>query len=116
MCLVSTAWKKDQISWRVLEEGRLLHVRLHGHSRCIDIINGYQYTMHTKDQTCRDNRKRWVDQLDTLLLSLPKRNLLYLGVDLNTSLQQWWALTTFMETMALNLEQNMLTPIKFIRC
>ena len=88
MCLVSTSWKKDQISWRVLEEGRLLHVRLHGHSRCIDIINGYQYTIHTKDQTCRDNRKRWVDQLDTLLLSLPKRNLLYLGVDLNTSLQQ----------------------------
>lgn len=28
----------------------------------------------------------------------------------------WWALTTFMEKMALNLEQNMLTPIKFIRC
>ena len=78
----------EHLSWRAPVPGRLLHVRVHGSKRNIDLINAYQYTCHKYNKPCMEARQQWLGALNTLLNELPSRNLVYMAGDFNTSLQK----------------------------
>ena len=73
------------ISWSEIMPGRLLHVRIHGQQRAIDILNVYQYIHATHTMT--DRQTLWTC-LHEYLSKLPKRNGLLIMGDFNTSLQK----------------------------
>ena len=83
MCMIS---KKTcpihDISWREIDPGRLLHIRIHGKTRCTDLINVYQYTSNSVNN---DKRETFWHKLHELLSSLPQRNTLFLAGDMNTT-------------------------------
>ena len=84
LCLVSKRLcSSDDLSWQELIPGRLVHLRLHGKYRDLDILHCYQH-VHSSDRL--EVRQRFWDSLNDQLTSLPKRNLLYLTGDFNTSL------------------------------
>lgn len=72
----------DDISWQQIDEGRILHVRIHGTNRCHDLVNVYQHPYHHASVEARDHI--WT-KLNDLLSTLPQRNLLFLAGDFNTS-------------------------------
>ena len=74
---------QNSISWQEVHPGRLMHARIHGQRRSIDIINIYQHVHHT---TRLDERLDIWDSLHGLFSTLPKRNTWYLAGDFNTSL------------------------------
>ena len=73
------------ISWAEILPGRLLHVRIHGRQRAIDVLNVYQY-IHAP-HTMMDRQHLWTC-LHEYLSKLPKRNGLLMMGDFNTSLQK----------------------------
>ena len=73
----------SNIAWQVLHPGRLLHIRLFGSQRNIDWINSYQYTC--KSHRAAD-RSSLLQKMDELLHNIPRRNLLYIGGDFNTTM------------------------------
>ena len=75
--------KPTELSWDEPVPGRLLHVRIHGTSRGIDIINGYQH-VHAHDRM--DDRTIFWDSLQTTMTAIPSRNNMILLGDWNTSL------------------------------
>ena len=77
----------DQVRWRPIQPGRLIHVQLRFSTRCMDILACYQYTAQRDTQRHRE-RSQWWDQLDHTLHHLPKRNVLVLAGDFNCSLPQ----------------------------
>ena len=84
MTLISkTLCQMDDISWTEPIPGRLLHVRIFGHKRSIDIINVYQH-VHGP-QRHQDRLTVW-DELHKLIATLPKRNTWLILGDFNTSL------------------------------
>ena len=84
LCLISKRLcPADQISWNEIDPGRLIHIRLHGTHRHIDLIQGYQ---HVHSANRMESRSTFWDMLNDQLTSLPKRNMLYLFGDFNTSL------------------------------
>eukprot|EP00435_Cladocopium_sp_Y103_P018388 s1539_g4.t1 len=76
--------EQHDISWGEIVPGRLLHLRLHGVHRHIDIVNLYQH-VHAPQRM--DDRAEVWHQLSLLLAQLPKRNTLVLLGDTNTSLR-----------------------------
>ena len=74
---------QHSISWHDLHPGRLMHVRLHGRHRSIDIINIYQHVFHAHRI---DERLDIWHSLHDLVSTLPKRNTWYMVGDFNTSL------------------------------
>ena len=74
----------DQISWRSLWDGRLLHLRIH-FDRPLDVLNFYQKTYQNKPPDLA-HRLDVFRALDNCLSSLPTRNNLILLGDFNTSL------------------------------
>eukprot|EP00435_Cladocopium_sp_Y103_P069123 s396_g32.t1 len=76
--------EQHDISWGEIVPGRLLHLRLHGVHRHIDIVNLYQH-VHAPQRM--DDRAEVWHQLSLLLAQLPKRNTLVLLGDANTSLR-----------------------------
>ena len=77
--------KMDDISWKEVVPGRVLHVRIFGGTRSIDIINVYQH-VHGPHRLL-DRQVVW-DELHQLIATLPKRNTWMLCGDFNTSLQK----------------------------
>ena len=76
---------QHDISWAEIIPGRLLHVRIHGQKRHIDLISVYQH-IHRSDRL--EQRQDVWNQLDTVLTSLSTRHTLLLMGDFNTSLQR----------------------------
>eukprot|EP00435_Cladocopium_sp_Y103_P038507 s2178_g10.t1 len=75
-----------KVSWQTLTEGRLLHVRLHLGFRNYDIVGVYHWTHQS---TNKSKRSAFLQTLDLLLSGLPKRNLLALIGDFNTSVHSF---------------------------
>ena len=86
MCMVSKQLcSSDELSWQEPVPGRILHVRVHGAHRSLDIINVYQH-VHTPQRL--DERSEVWQHLSSLLGGLPIRNTALLLGDMNTSLQR----------------------------
>jgi len=75
----------DALSWQEIIPGRLLHFRIHGKDHDLDFINIYQH-IHAKERM-EDRLTLWND-LQSLLMRLPKRNHLTILGDWNTSLRK----------------------------
>ena len=75
------------IQWNDIVPGRLLHARLHGSQRPMDILATYQY-MDDNSNARRQLRKTYWNRLDETLQLLPNRNVLLLTGDFNCSLTQ----------------------------
>ena len=73
----------SHIAWQVLHPGRLLHVRIFGTQRNTDLINCYQYTCKLHRAA---DRSTLLQKLADVLDTLPRRNLLYIAGDFNTTL------------------------------
>ena len=71
------------ISWNEPIPGRLMHIRIHGQNRSIDIVNAYQH-VHAQDRL--EDRTTFWTTLQTTLHHIPKRNNLIMLGDWNTSL------------------------------
>lgn len=88
LCLISTRLcKQDQLRWRSVVEGRLLHIQLRLGNRNTDIIGCYQFTQASHKARQQD-RERWWTSLDQLLGTLARRNMLVLAGDFNCCLPQ----------------------------
>ena len=75
----------NDITWREVIAGRLIHVRLHLPSRPFDIVGAYQTTFNgTAD--CLQARAKWCAELHQLLMDIPTRNNLAVVGDYNTTL------------------------------
>ena len=84
MCMISKQLcSSDDLSWHDPIPGRVLHVRVHGTHRSLDILNIYQH-IHSPHRM--DDRTAVWQQLSTVLDNLPRRNTVLLMGDLNTSL------------------------------
>ena len=84
LCMIAKKLcNSDALSWTELIPGRLLHIRLHGPDSSIDVVNVYQRIGTNK---FLDERATLWNKLQSTLQSLPKRNILVLGGDFNSSL------------------------------
>ena len=80
MCMVSKQLcSTHELSWHEPIPGRLLHVRVHGVHRSLDILNIYQH-VHAPHRL--DERSEVWHQLLTLLDNLPRRNTVMLLGDM----------------------------------
>ena len=68
-------------------QGHVLHVRLPIYGKTVDLINVYQYAIHTGPDSAEILRKRErvLHHLEKTLSSLPIRNMLLMGGDFNTT-------------------------------
>ena len=88
MCIISTRFCPTQnLRWRVVTPGRLMHVQVQLKHRAIDVVCCYQHTQ-AHNATRRSERAQWWNGLDALLNGLAIRNTLCLAGDFNTSLMQ----------------------------
>ena len=86
LCMVSTrVCSPADLTWYEHLPGRVLQLRIHGPSRCIDILNIYQYTCV---QTHMDQRSQVWNMLFSILSGFSRRNILLLAGDLNCSADQ----------------------------
>ena len=76
---------QHDISWSEVVPGRILHTRIFGQTKNIDIINIYQ---HVHSSTKLLERQHIWDELHQTVSSLPSRNTWLLIGDFNTSLQK----------------------------
>ena len=76
----------ESVRWSTPLVGHLLHVRFPVKGRHVDIINLYQYALHTGPDRAAvlHKRERVLHHLDKTLSSLPIRNVLLIGGDFNT--------------------------------
>ena len=77
--------RPDQIVWREVEAGRLVHCRLHLHPRSFDIIGVYQHTWSTA-VVQKTRRKQLWSSIGKLLKEIPNRNSMCILGDFNCSL------------------------------
>jgi len=77
--------RSDQIVWREVEAGRLLHCRLHLHPRSFDIIGLYQHTWSAAVAQ-KSRRKQIWTSFGKLLKEIPNRNSLCVLGDFSCSL------------------------------
>lgn len=77
--LIAQQW----ISWQEILPGRLVHVRLHFSSKSIDLMHCYQ---HVWRQTNAEAREQFLQSLSSALTRVPRRNLLYILGDFNTTM------------------------------
>ena len=77
--------RSDQIVWREVEAGRLIHCRLHLQPRPFDIIGLYQYTWSTSTAQ-KSRRKRIWTSFRQLLKEVPNRHRMCVLGDFNCSL------------------------------
>lgn len=88
LCVISRRFcRADQIKWRVVQPGRLIHIQLQQTGRSSDVVGCYQHTQAT-GMTRQQERAQWWRQLDDLLHGLVSRNVLVLTGDFNCSLPQ----------------------------
>ena len=76
-----------RVTWRTVEEGRLVHVRVYGSTGHLNIIGYYQQAWQpTKVEACTKERSRLNAKLESLLAECSNNQLLLLGGDFNTDL------------------------------
>ena len=77
----------DAIRWSTPLQGHVLHVRLPAYGKTVDLVNVYQYAVHTGSDSAETMRKRErvLHHLEKTLSSLPIRNMLLMGGDFNTT-------------------------------
>ena len=86
LCLISKqTCRQHDISWQEVIPGRILHVRLHGVARSVDLINLYQHVFQPCNLECRS--ELWL-KLSHLLSTFSKKNALILAGDANCSTDQ----------------------------
>eukprot|EP00435_Cladocopium_sp_Y103_P064539 s128_g26.t1 len=73
-----------KLSWQVIQNGRILHARLHNGLRHYDLVGVYQWPHNHQN---KPKRQALFAKLDDFLQQLPKRNLLALMGDFNTSVR-----------------------------
>ena len=71
------------ISWHAVLPGRILWIRLHFSQRSVDLVNIYQHVWQ-HDRT--EQREDFLQQLGDLLTKIPRRNMIYMAGDFNTSM------------------------------
>ena len=77
----------EQVRVHNVLQGRLTHVRIDFPTRNVDILHVYQHAASTDpSRTIKDKRRRLFNRLDTLIHSMPGRNLLVVGGDFNQPL------------------------------
>ena len=76
----------ESVRWSTPLVGHLMHVRFPVKGRHVDIINLYQYALHTGPDRAAvlHKRERVLHHLDKTLSSLPIRNVLLIGGDFNS--------------------------------
>eukprot|EP00438_Fugacium_kawagutii_P022171 Skav235066 [mRNA] locus=scaffold3466:163:7116:- [translate_table: standard] len=84
--LVHKRVPRHHLSWREVQPGRVLHVKLHSKPFDSDFLIVYQ---HPYQQTLQrsQQRQQLLHCLDQYLTHLPNRNLFVMGGDFNTGLQ-----------------------------
>ena len=86
LCLISKqTCRQHDISWQEVIPGRILHVRLHGVTRSVDLINLYQHVFQPCNSEYRP--ELWLT-LSHLLSTFSKKNALILAGDANCSTDQ----------------------------
>eukprot|EP00435_Cladocopium_sp_Y103_P031463 s539_g8.t1 len=86
MVLVSRRFCSERdIKWLEADPGRLVHVRLPGKGRPIDLVAVYQH-VDTKSAGCQQQRAAWWNRLDELLQTVPQRHHLVVLGDFNCNL------------------------------
>ena len=88
ICVSAKLARPSDIDYQVWHPGRLLHVRVHGRSIPIDIVCAYQWVQqyHAGHSSTRYRSQFW-DKLDRMLGTLPRRNVLVCGGDMNAVLR-----------------------------
>ena len=81
--LSASTCRVQDLHWKVVCQGRLLHVRLSSGTRATDVLGFYQYVHRDENRVLR---QQLLTQLKDYLGHLPKRNTLILAGDFNTSL------------------------------
>ena len=67
LCVIPRRFcRADQIKWRVVQPGRLIHIQLQQTGRSSDVVGCYQHTQAT-GMTRQQERAQWWRQLDDLL-------------------------------------------------
>ena len=86
ICISARLVSAASLEHRVIIPGRLVHVRIQGGSLPIDVVGVYQWVRHSRtlDGNAANRSRLWTS-LGRLLASLPKRNVLAVAGDLNTS-------------------------------
>ena len=76
----------ESVRWSTPLVGHLMHVRFPVKGRHVDVINLYQYALHTGPDRAAvlHKRERVLHHLDKTLSSLPIRNVLLIGGDFNS--------------------------------
>ena len=83
MVLINTKrFASSDIGWTSILDGRILHVRIHQHTRPIDILACYQFVDDGPKKHWNHRQQFW-QQLDNVLHKLPNRNMLILAGDFN---------------------------------
>ena len=81
--------KRDNVSYRVLRQGRVLSVRLHHSQNGSDLLNVYQHVWRTNIDKAENLKARasiW-DAVRSSIMKSPQRNDLILAGDFNCSIQ-----------------------------
>ena len=77
----------EQVRVHNVLQGRLTHVRIDLPNRNVDILHVYQHAASSDpSRAVKDKRRRLFNRLDTLIQSMPGRNLLVVGGDFNQPL------------------------------
>ena len=86
ICISARLVTAAGLEHRVIIPGRLVHVRIQGGSLPVDVVGVYQWVRHSRtlDGNAANRSRLWTS-LGRLLASLPKRNVLAVAGDLNTS-------------------------------
>ena len=81
--------RSHNMLWTSVIPGRLVHIRLMGLSRNIDIVACYQASTDSPSRlgASKDVRAEVFQSLDDLISTLPQRNVLLVAGDFNCSLQ-----------------------------
>ena len=87
MVLISNRLSKAaDIAWQFHDSGRLVHVRLTGATRPLDLVACYQHVFN-RDKNRLHARQQWWETLEHILTGIPNRHNLVLAGDFNCSLQ-----------------------------
>ena len=88
ICVSAKLVKQEALDYQTWVAGRTLHVRVYGNAFPIDVVSVYQWVEKTGtvDSTVQKRSQLW-EKLSRLLESLPRRNVLVVGCDLNTVLR-----------------------------
>ena len=88
ICVSAKLVNQEALDYQTWVAGRILHVRVCGNAFPIDVISLFQWVdkTGTTDSNVQKRLQLW-DKLNRLLESLPRRNVLVMGCDLNTVLR-----------------------------